>query len=96
VFTEPLLGNEWVYTSHIEHVEPLLCNDHEMDGYTKAVSGQRLGKHVPVARQHILNNAIVGSQQWNSCFLCVPCQDVIRKGQGQFSQFYTGGCEDRA
>jgi hypothetical protein len=29
-----------------------------------AVSGQRLGKHVPVARQQILNNATVGLQQW--------------------------------
>jgi hypothetical protein len=28
---------------------------------------QRLGKHVPVARQQILNNATVGLQQWTSC-----------------------------
>jgi hypothetical protein len=35
-----------------------------MDRYTRAVSGQRLGKHVPVARQQILNNATVRLQQW--------------------------------
>jgi hypothetical protein len=41
----------------LQRVEPLLCNDHKMDGYTRAVSEQRLGKHVPVARQQILNIA---------------------------------------
>jgi hypothetical protein len=35
-----------------------------MDGYTTAVSGQRLGEHVPVARQQILINETVGLQQW--------------------------------
>jgi hypothetical protein len=30
-------------------IEPLLCNDCEMGGYTMDVSGQRLGKHVPAA-----------------------------------------------
>jgi hypothetical protein len=30
-------------------VKPLLCNDSEMGGYTRAVSGQRRGKHVPRA-----------------------------------------------
>jgi hypothetical protein len=42
-----------------------------MDGYTKAVSGQRLGKYVPVARQQILNNATVELQQWKSCVFYV-------------------------
>jgi hypothetical protein len=32
------------------------------------VSGQRLCKHVPVARQQILNNATVGLQQWKRSF----------------------------
>jgi hypothetical protein len=27
-------------------------------------------------------------------FLCGPCEDIISKGQGQFSQFYTGVCEE--
>jgi hypothetical protein len=46
-------------------VVPLLCNDRDIGGYTRTVSGQRLGKHVPIARQQILNNATVGLQQWN-------------------------------
>jgi hypothetical protein len=36
-------------------VERLLCSDSKMGGYTRAVPGQRLCKHVPVTRQHILN-----------------------------------------
>jgi hypothetical protein len=32
--------------------------------YTAAGTGQRFGKHVPVARQQILNNATVVLQQW--------------------------------
>jgi hypothetical protein len=35
-----------------------------MGGYTRANSGQRLSKHVPIVRQQILNNATVGLQQW--------------------------------
>jgi hypothetical protein len=54
-----------------------------MGGYTRDVCRQRLGKHVPVARQQILNNAVVGLQQWKICFLCGPCRDVIGNGQGQ-------------
>jgi hypothetical protein len=42
-----------------------------MAGYTRTVSGQRLGKHVPVARQQILNIATVGLQHWKSCVLYV-------------------------
>jgi hypothetical protein len=34
----------------LKRAEPLLCNDREMGGYTRAVSEQRLCKHVPVAR----------------------------------------------
>jgi hypothetical protein len=30
-------------------VELLLCNDREISKYTRAVSKQRLGKHVPAA-----------------------------------------------
>jgi hypothetical protein len=36
-------------THTLVRVEPLLCNDREIGGYTRAVSGQRLGKHVPTA-----------------------------------------------
>jgi hypothetical protein len=66
-----------------------------MDGYTRAVSGQRLGKHVPVVRQKNLNNARVGLQQRKSCFLCGLWPDIISKGHGQFSKFCTGVCEER-
>jgi hypothetical protein len=48
-------------------VDPLLCDDREIGKYTRSVSGQRLSKHVPVAKQQILNNATVGLQQWNIC-----------------------------
>jgi hypothetical protein len=34
---------------------------------TRAVSGQWLGKQVPVARQQILNKATIGLQRWKSC-----------------------------
>jgi hypothetical protein len=44
-------------------VEPLLCNDREMGGYMRPISGQRLGKHIPVVRQQILNSGTVGIQQ---------------------------------
>jgi hypothetical protein len=34
-----------------------------MDEYTRAVPGQRLGKHVPLLGRKNLNNATVGLQQ---------------------------------
>jgi hypothetical protein len=40
--------------------KPLLGNDIEMGAYTRAVSGQRLGKNISVARQQNLSNATVG------------------------------------
>jgi hypothetical protein len=43
--------------------QPLLTNGSE----TKFVSRQRLGKHVLVARQKIINNITVGLKQWKSC-----------------------------
>jgi hypothetical protein len=45
----------------------LLCNDSEMGGYTRAVSGQRLGEHIPVPRHQIHINVTVGLQQWKRC-----------------------------
>jgi hypothetical protein len=56
-------------------VEPLLCNDREMGGCTRAVSEQRLGKHVPAATD---TNATIGEL----CFICGTCRDVRSKGQG--------------
>jgi hypothetical protein len=32
--------------------------------YREIVSGQRLSKHVPVAKQQVVNNATAGLQQW--------------------------------
>jgi hypothetical protein len=43
----------------------------------KPVTVQPLGKHVPVHRQQILNNATVGLQQWKRCFLRGPYRKVI-------------------
>lgn len=52
-----------------------LCNDHEVGGYTVAVSRQRLSKNFPakkdnettiVARQQMPNNATDGVQQCES------------------------------
>jgi hypothetical protein len=44
-----------------------------MGGYTRAVSGQRLGKHVPAAAD--------AHSQEEQCFPHGPC-DVISEGQG--------------
>jgi hypothetical protein len=38
-------------------------------------------KHVPVAKQQILNNAKIGLNNGNGVFLRGPCRDVISKGQ---------------
>jgi hypothetical protein len=69
------LANPHHSSKIMQRVEPLLCNDCEMGGYTRATSGQRLSKHVPAATDA---NAKIGEL----CFLCGPCRDVISKGQG--------------
>jgi hypothetical protein len=61
-------------------VEPLLCNDREMGGYTSAVSGQRLSKHVPAATDM---NATI-----ELYFLLGPYRDVISKEQVQLIVLY--------
>jgi hypothetical protein len=63
-------------------IDSLLSNDHEMGGYTRAVSGKRLGKHVPVARQQIINNAAVGRNN-RSCVFYVVRAEIYSKGQNQ-------------
>jgi hypothetical protein len=45
--------------------------------HTRPVSRQRLGKHVAVARQQILNNATVGLQQWKSCVFYVVRAEML-------------------
>jgi hypothetical protein len=59
----------------LQRVELSLCNDRKIGGYTRAVYGQQLGKRVPTATD--TNATIEGL-----CFLCGPCRDVMRKGQG--------------
>jgi hypothetical protein len=50
----------------MERADPLLRNERETDGYTRAVSRQQLGKHVPAAKD---TNATIEEL----CFLCGPC-----------------------
>jgi hypothetical protein len=59
-----------------------------MGGYSRDVSAQRLGKHVPAARDA---NATIEE-------LCRPCRDVISKGKdSQLAvRFCTGVCEGGA
>jgi hypothetical protein len=47
---------------------PLLRNEREISIYTKAVSGQRLGKHVPAATDTSNN----GTAKEQRCLLCGP------------------------
>jgi hypothetical protein len=65
----------YIYIYILQRVHPLLCNDREMDRYTRAISGQRLRKHIPVARQQIINNARVGLQQ--SCLFYVVRTEML-------------------
>jgi hypothetical protein len=48
-----------------------------MGGYTGPVSEQLLGKHIIVARQHILNNATDGLQEWKSCVFYVVRAEIL-------------------
>jgi hypothetical protein len=48
-----------------------------MAGYTRAISGQRLRKHLSVAKQHIFNNATVGLQQWKSSIFYVIRAEIL-------------------
>jgi hypothetical protein len=64
----PATGVPVWYSVILLRVEPLLCHDREVGGYTRAVSGQRLGRHVPVARQKIRNNATVERNNGRAVF----------------------------
>jgi hypothetical protein len=66
-----------------------------------AVCGLQLCKHVPVARQQILNNATVGLQQCKSCvFYMVRAKRLQARRDSKLSQlsvesqFRTGVCEE--
>jgi hypothetical protein len=60
---ELLLG---LWTSILWSVQPLLCKNRQMGGYSKAVSGQRLGKHVAAETD-------MNATTEELCFLCGPC-----------------------
>jgi hypothetical protein len=76
---------------------------HEMLGYTRAVSAQRLAKHVPAKytteifpRYQILNNATVGLQQWKRYVFYVVRAEVLYAGKCYcLDQFCMGVCEER-
>jgi hypothetical protein len=44
------------------------------------VSGQQLGKHIPVARRQIINNATVGLQQWKQGVSMWCMQSCYKQG----------------
>jgi hypothetical protein len=45
----PLSGRKEGLKNILQSVEPLICNDCEINKYTITVSRQQLGKHVPAA-----------------------------------------------
>jgi hypothetical protein len=51
-----------------------------MGGYARAVSGHQLGKHVPIARQQILNIATVGPHRWKSYVFYMVRVKMIKQG----------------
>jgi hypothetical protein len=72
----------------LQRVDLLLGHDREMDGYTRAVSGQRLGKHIPAAAGM---NATI-----EALFSMWPVPICYKQGARlELSQFCTGVCEER-
>jgi hypothetical protein len=65
-----------------------------MGGYTRAVSGQRLPKHVPAARRQILNNTTVGLQQWKSYVLYVVLVERLKPDEFWSLVSCMGVCEE--
>jgi hypothetical protein len=50
-----------------------------MGRYTRAVSGERICKHISIARQQILNNETVGLQQWKSFVFYVMHAEMFKR-----------------
>jgi hypothetical protein len=73
-------------------MDPLLCNDREMGVYTRAFSGQQFCKHVPVARQQILNNATIERNNRRAVFSMWSVPGCYKQ---VLVQFCAGVCEDR-
>jgi hypothetical protein len=69
----------------MERVEPLLRNDREISKYTRAISRQRLCKHVPAATD---TNATMVQQQRNGVFCVVHAEMLYNwDGLGQLVSF---------
>jgi hypothetical protein len=67
----------------------LLSNDHEMGGYTRPVSGQRLDKHVPAVRKN-------GSHTRMSGVVFAVRAEELQRSFGQPSHLTVGSqlCRD--
>jgi hypothetical protein len=57
----------------LQRIEPLLCNDRETGGYISAVSGQRLSKHVPAAKNR---RATIEEHLEEGRFYVVPAEEL--------------------
>jgi hypothetical protein len=67
-----LLGMRGLVRSYVALA--ILCNDREISKYTRAVSGQRLGKHVPAATD---TNATKVQQQRNYVLYVVRAEMLL-------------------
>jgi hypothetical protein len=65
-------------------VKIIYCSVQNNGGYTRSwqLSWQRLSEHVPVAIEQILNNAIVGLQQWQSRVFYVLITEMLQARRG--------------
>jgi hypothetical protein len=73
-------------------VEPFLCNDREIGGYTRAVSRQRLGKYVPTTSNRRATIEVLLETGFST--RSVPRSDK-EDNWGRSSQFCMGVCEER-
>jgi hypothetical protein len=71
VFSQALQSNVGIV---LKRVEPLLCNDCEISKYARAISSQRLGKHVTAA----MNRGVCRITVEKRCFY-FPSKWVIRR-----------------
>jgi hypothetical protein len=64
----------------LQRVEPLLCDDREIGKYTRAVSRQRLGKHVPAGKnRRAAIEILLGVSTWSvpRSYLEGDCGDPV-------------------
>jgi hypothetical protein len=63
-------------------VELLLCNDPEMGGYTRVVSGQRLGKHVPAGTnpEATIKKAVFSMLSVPRCYKQGTRLELVKRG----------------